>query len=153
MSRRVASAEPSYALGAVTGDFDLDGDVDLYVANDSRANYLFENRGGGHFREAALEFGVDRNEDGRDEAGMGVDSGDLDNDGRLELVVTNFSHETNTLYRSDTPGVFEDATDASGLGLSSVPFTGFGTVLADFDGEFFLVLVTDEKIPHLGLID
>ena len=92
--------EPSYALGVLTCDYDDDGDVDLFVANDSVANFLFENQGDGRFRDVALERGVAVNQKGAGQACMGVDFGDVDNDGRLDLFVTNFSHDTNTLYRS-----------------------------------------------------
>jgi hypothetical protein len=136
---------PSYALGVVAGDLDDDGDVDVYVANDSEPNYLFENLGSGRFREVGALRGADRNEDGRAQAGMGVDLQDVDNDGLADLFVTNFSHDTNTLYRllrapTGEP-LFEDATNAMGLGLASYRSLGWGTRLVDLDRNGWLDLV------------
>ena len=91
----------------------------------------------GRFHEAGAEYGVDRNEDGRAQAGMGVDFADVDNDGRFDYFVTNFSHDTNTLYRNAVgPGggtFFEDLTYSAKLGLGSFRMLGWGTVMADLD--------------------
>jgi hypothetical protein len=133
-----ASVRPAYGLGAVTGDFDDDGDVDLYVANDSVANFLWENRGG-RFREVALEHGVDRREDGQAQAGMGVDFGDVDNDGRFDYFVTNFANDTNTLYHQLAGAggrrVFLEATHAMRLGAPSYPMMSWGTRIVDLDRD------------------
>ena len=147
--------EPSYALGAIAGDIDDDGDPDLYVANDSRANFLFLNQGGGSFREAAAELGVDRNENGREQAGMGVDLGDVDNDGRLDIFVTNFSHDNNTLYRNFlAPGgrtLFEDATNAMKLGIESYRYLSWGTRIVDLDHDGWqdIVIVSGHVYPQV----
>lgn len=141
-----AAVAPSYTLGLVSGDFDDDGDADLYAANDSEANYLFENLGNRRFREVGALRGLDRNEDGRPQAGMGVDFADVDNDGRFDIFVTNFSHDSNTLYRNRaTPGgqtLFEDATNQMLLGMESYPYLSWGTRMVDVDRDGWLDIVT-----------
>ena len=150
-----AAVEPSYTLGTVTGDFDNDGDIDLYVANDSEPNYHFENLGDGRFRDVGLESGTDRNEDGRAQAGMGVDVGDVDNDGRFEIFVTNFSHDTNTLYHNLLgPGgrtLFQDLTYAANLGLDSFRMLSWGTSIVDLDHDGWqdLVVVSGHIYPEV----
>jgi hypothetical protein len=122
-------------LGVVFGDYDGDGDQDIYVANDSVANFLFVNDGRGRFTEEALFAGVAYNENGETQAGMGVDMGDLDNDGDPDLFVTNLDMETNSLYRNRGDGSFTDDTYPSGLGVPSLLFVGFGTNFLDFDHD------------------
>ncbi len=122
-------------LGVLCADLDGDGWQDVYVANDMARNFLWINNRDGTFTETAVLAGCAFNRDGAEEASMGIALGDVDHDGLGDLFITHLRGETNTLYRTLTPGVFEDATDASGLGMSSVPFTGFGNVLADFDHD------------------
>lgn len=105
-------------------DTDGDGDADIYVANDSVMNLFFRNLGDGRFEEVALAAGLGFSEEGRAEAGMGVDAGD---DGKLGLFVTNYEFETNTLYRNLDDGAFVDATYRTGLAVPSLPWVGFGT--------------------------
>ena len=121
-------------LGVVAWDFDEDGDQDLFVANDGVANFLYRNDGDGTFTDVALQMGTAFNGEGDDEACMGVDFGDYDGDGDFDLFVTNFSYETNTLYRNDG-GQFRDATAAAGLGEPSWNFLGFGTHFLDYDHD------------------
>ncbi|MEM9594251.1 MAG: CRTAC1 family protein [Acidobacteriota bacterium] len=120
-------------LGVLAGDVDGDGDQDLLVANDSTMNYLYLGDGKGGFEESALLAGVGFNATGAAEAGMGVEMGDLDGDGRPELLLTHLDQETNTLYRPAGEGLWVDATEASGLGPPSLPWVGFGVVLLDHD--------------------
>ena len=127
-------------LGVVAGDFDGDGLVDLYVANDQAVNHLWLNRGDGTFREDALPRGAALNELGQPEAGMGIAVADPDGDGDLDLFLTHLSGETNTFYRNDGAGFFQDATDELRLGGVSQPYTGFGASWFDYDGDGVLDL-------------
>ena len=122
-------------LAVVGGDYDDDGDTDLFVANDSTANFLLLNDGSGHFENVGRQSGTDLNGEGRTEASMGSDLGDLDGDGDLDLFVVNFENETNTLYRNDGGGFFTDISMRSGAGAPSMPMLGFGTVFADLDND------------------
>ena len=123
------------ALGVVAGDFDGDGWMDIYVANDGQENQLWVNRRDGTFRNEALLAGAALNQAGRAEAGMGVDVGDFDNDGDDDLFVTHLVTQTNTLYVNTGAGLFEDRSAASGLGAPSLPYTGFGAAWLDFDND------------------
>ena len=122
-------------LGVVFGDVDLDGDPDLYLANDRTLNFLYLNDGSGHFADEALLAGVAYNEDGDVEAGMGVDMGDYDNDGDPDLFVTNFQWETNTLYENLGDGTFVDETFPAGLGKDSIAYLAWGTRFFDADND------------------
>jgi hypothetical protein len=122
-------------LGVVCGDLDGDGDQDIYIANDETKNTLFQNDGSGVFTDIALTSGTAFNEDGETQAGMGVDAGDYDNDGDLDLFVTNYSFETNTLYQNHHPGLFIDVSFPSGLGEPSLLDLGFGTGFFDDDND------------------
>ncbi len=129
---------PEYGLGAVWSDLDDDGDLDLYTANDQSGHNLYRNEGSGRFQDTGLADGVAFNEDGRAQAGMGVDAGDYDNDGLFDLHVTNFSHDYNTLYQNSGAGYFLDVSFASGVAEASYLFLGWGTGFHDFDGDGFL---------------
>lgn len=126
-------------LGLAFSDYDRDGDTDVYVANDGTMNFLYENQQGS-FVETGLRAGTRYNADGRAEAGMGVDFGDIDNDGSLDLYVTNFAGETNTLYVNDARGEFRDATAGVGLAHPSFMPLGFGAKFLDYDNDRFLDL-------------
>lgn len=122
-------------LGVVFCDFDGDGDLDIAVANDSCANFLYRNGGQFRFEEVAAMAGVAFAEDGHERAGMGIDAGDVDGDLLPDLFITNLDNEPNSLFRNLGAMMFEDAGRSSGAGPPSVPFVGFGCVLADFDGD------------------
>jgi hypothetical protein len=122
-------------LGTIVTDYDADGWPDLFVANDSVANYLFRNTHGLKFVDAALGAGVAVATDGKARAGMGVDAGDYDGDGRDDVVVTNLDFETHSLYRNLGKGLFEYATRTSGLGFATLPFVGFGVAFLDVDSD------------------
>lgn len=135
----------SSGLGVVAADFDQDGRIDLYVANDQRRNFLWRNLGNKdgepHFQNIALESGAAVSMDGRSQASMGVVAGDIDNDGDDDLFMTHLNADTNTLYLNDGRGVFEDRSAATGLGAPSLAYTGFGTALLDLDNDGWLDVV------------
>ncbi len=126
---------PAYGLGVAWADFDDDGDPDLFVANDSMANFLFENRGGGQFEEVGLSAGVAFNDDGNAQAGMGVAVGDFDGDGKLDIYVTNFADDYNTLYQNQGGLIFRDVTYAAGLGFPTWQDLAWGTFFFDFNND------------------
>ncbi len=109
--------------------------LDLVVVNDSTAKQLYINQGNGTFKEMGFESGIALNENGREQAGMGLGIGDYDNDGRLDIYITNFSDDSNTLYHNDGNGNFTDVTFAAGHGEPTIPFLGWGTNFLDFDND------------------
>jgi hypothetical protein len=121
-------------LGVVAADFDADGAPDLYVANDMTANFLYHNDGAGHFTEGALTLGLAFSGDGAAQAGMGVDTGDYDGDGDIDLVVTNYQLEHNALYRNEGAW-WADASFPTGLGEASLNYLGFGVGFFDYDND------------------
>jgi enediyne biosynthesis protein E4 len=124
-----------YGLGVLWLDYDKDGCLDLYVANDSSPSLLYHNDCKGGFTEVGAEAGVAYSADGREQAGMGIDSADYDNDGWPDLVKTNFSDDSNNLYHYDGNGQFTDLAGPAGFGPISIPFLGFGVKFADFDND------------------
>ena len=128
---------PGAGLGVSVSDYNRDGWLDIYVANDGMANRLWINHDG-KFSDEALLAGVALNEMGRAEAGMGVDNGDFDRDGDDDLLLAHLRGETNTIYVNDGKGVFEDRTSSTGIGIPSLPMTGFGAGWIDFDNDGWL---------------
>ena len=146
----MATANSHYGLGVVPADFDGDGDLDLFVANDETPNVLFRNDGG-RLADIGLQAGVAYNGDGDLEASMGVDAGDCDGDGDLDLYVTNFYGETNTLYLNSGEGTFIDATAERGLAAPTVGYLGWGTRFFDFDfdGDLDLFVANGHIYPQV----
>jgi len=126
-------------LGVVAGDFNNDGRIDIFVANDRTPNHLWINEGGGRFREAALSAGCALDQDGIAKSGMGVDAVDVDDDGDLDLLVVNLDGESDSFYRN-RGGFFSDDTASAGLRTASRPFTRFGAAFIDFDNDGYLDL-------------
>jgi hypothetical protein len=122
-------------LGVVGADFNQDGRSDFYVANDGMANQLWLNQGDGTFADEALLAGVAYNGEGGPEGSMGLAVGDADNDGDLDIFVTNITRETHAFYRNLGRGQFEDARVAAGLAAPTAPYTGFGTDWFDYDHD------------------
>ncbi len=129
-------------LGVVAADLDGDGRVDLYVANDQSANFLFHNLGGMKFEEIGQPSGVASNGDGAYQASMGIACGDSDGDGRPDLAVTNFFNEYTTLYRNRGEGIFTDATAEAGLVVPTRHRLGFGVAFFDANNDGRLDLAT-----------
>jgi hypothetical protein len=126
------------ALGVATADFNADGWIDIYVANDGQENLVWLNQRDGTFRNAGVSSGAALSADGRPESSMGVDAADFDNDGDEDLYMTHWQGEKNTLYVQQSPGIFEDRTAAAGLTAPTLAPTGFGTVWGDFDNDGWL---------------
>ena len=124
-----------YGFGVVFTDLTDDGWPDIFVANDSVPNLFFRNRRDGRFVEEGLISGAALSGDGRPQAGMGADAGDYNGDGLIDLIVTNFSHDYNTLYENGPAGVFSDRSYAMGVAATAGPYLGWGVKLADFDND------------------
>lgn len=137
-------------------DYDADGWTDLFVTNDTESNFLFHNLGNGTFEETAERAGVAWNDDGKAISSMGADFGDVDNDGRPDLVVTALAGETFPLFHNEGNGFFRDASSMSGIARLSAPLSGWGVALADLNNDRWLDLfaanshVTDniERYSH-----
>jgi hypothetical protein len=136
----VSDKEGYYGLGCVWSDFDGDGLIDLFVANDSTPNYLYHNLGNGTFKEIGYESGTAVNEDGREQACMGVDASDYDGDGLPDIFVTNFVDDSSTLYHNDGGMRFTDVTMQAGLSEPDWNFMKWGTGFVDFDNDGVLEL-------------
>jgi enediyne biosynthesis protein E4 len=132
--------EFGHGLGVVTVDFDGDGWIDIYVANDGDPNQLWINQKDGTFKNDALLAGAALNRNGQAEAGMGVDAADFDGNGTDDIFVTHLMDETNTLYTNLGKALFEDRTRETGLGMPGRRFTGFGTLFFDYDNDGWLDL-------------
>jgi hypothetical protein len=125
----------SNGLGVVIVDYDSDGWPDVFVANDTMPNFLFRNAGQFRFVETGLVSGIAVGADGKSRAGMGIDTGDYDADGRLDLVITNLDFEMHTVNRGLDRGLFGYAATESGIGFPTLPFVGFGVAFLDFDND------------------
>jgi hypothetical protein len=125
----------SNGLGVVVADYDEDGWPDVFVANDTMPNFLFRNMGQFRFVETGLVSGIAVGADGKARAGMGIDTGDYDADGRLDLVITNLDFEMHTVNRGLGRGLFGYAATESGIGYPTLPFVGFGVAFLDFDND------------------
>jgi hypothetical protein len=133
----ISRASGTFGLGVSTFDFDDDGWIDLYVANDSNPSALYRNKGDGTFEDVAVRAGCAFSQDGKPQAGMGVGVGDYDRNGTMDIVKTNFAGDTSTLYANEGDGFCEDRTFATGLGLNS-RWLGWGAGFADFDNDGWL---------------
>jgi len=137
-----------YGFGVLFSDLDGDAWLDIFVADDSVPNLFFRNQRDGTFVEEALLTGLALSGDGRAQAGMGADAGDYNGDGRLDLLVTNFSDDYNTLYENSGEGFFTDVSNAVGLGLTTFPFLAWGVGLRDFDNDGWLDVFTANGHVH-----
>jgi hypothetical protein len=130
------------ALGVSTADFNGDGWIDIYVANDGTPNQMWINQRDGTFVNTALLAGVALGADGEAKASMGVDAGDFDHDGDEDLFITELAREGHDLYVNDGSGVFDERAAAAGIRQPSLPYTGFGTAWLDFDNDGWLDILT-----------
>jgi hypothetical protein len=150
-SAGLSNPQHYFGLGAVWTDFDNDGKLDLFVANDGQPNFLFHNEGSGHFVERALDAGVALSEDGIEQANMGVAIGDFRNNGLMSIAVSHFSDEYMTLYRNDGGLSFTDVARSAGVAHPTEPYVGWGDAFVDLNnsGWLDLVLVNGHVYPQV----
>jgi hypothetical protein len=137
VTKKAGVSDPNgfYGLGVIASDFDEDGFVDLFVANDSTPNFLYKNNGDGTFKDIAFKSGTAVNENGSEQGSMGITVADYDHDGKLDLFVTNFADEYNTLYRNQGDNYFIDVSYAARVAAVSLPYVGWGTKFFDYDND------------------
>lgn len=147
----VDDAKRFFGLGAVWSDFDKDGQLDLFVANDGEPNYLYRNEGGGRFKEIGYDSGVAVSEDGVEQANMGLALGDYLHTGRMSIAISHFSDEYAVLYRNDGNMAFTEVSHAAGIARPTAPFVGWGDAFVDLDncGWPDLVLVNGHVYPQV----
>ena len=142
-------------LGVVWGDYDNDGDPDIFVANDTTPNFLYQNNGSGTFQNVGLFAGVALSTEGRPYSGMGTNFGDFDNDGDLDIVVTNFQDQTNSLYQNEQHAFFNEVSFSTGIGEKSLPYLAWGVDFVDLnnDGWLDLFIANGHLDPNISDID
>jgi enediyne biosynthesis protein E4 len=150
----LADKEKYFGLGVVFADYDNDGWLDLYVANDSSPNYLYRNNRDGTFADVSFETGTSYSGAGDEQGSMGVSFADYDNDGNADIFVTNFESEQNTLYRNLGNKGFLDVSAVAGVAQPAIPFVGWGTSLSDFDNDGLLdiLVVNGHVYPQMELV-
>jgi enediyne biosynthesis protein E4 len=144
-----------FGLTALWSDFNDDGRLDLFVANDGQPNYLYRNDGDGHFTDVADVAGVAVNQDGAEQANMGLALGDYMHSGLFSLVVTHFNDEYTALFRNDGKMNFSDVSYASGIAPATTPYVGWGDAFVDFDNDGWidLFLVNGHVYPQVDSLD
>jgi enediyne biosynthesis protein E4 len=135
ISQRIGLSKPGKGLGIAIADYDLDGHIDVFVANDSMVEFLYHNKGDGTFEEVGLPAGVAVDGDGRTYAGMGVDFADYNNDGYPDLVVTDLANQNYALYENNGDGTFSYASLSSGVSRMTLTHSGWGVRFFDFDND------------------
>ncbi len=135
VAQKMGLAKPGKGLGTAIADYDHDGRIDIFFANDSMAEFLYHNKGGGTFEEVALVAGVAVDGDGHEYAGMGVDFADYDNDGFADLVVTDLASQIYALYRNRGDGSFTYESPRSGISRMSMAHSGWGVRFLDYDND------------------
>jgi hypothetical protein len=135
VSRQLGLAAPGKGLGIALADYDRDGHIDIFVANDSMPEFLYHNKGDGTFEDVALSSGVAVDGEGHTYAGMGVDFADYNNDGLPDLVVTDLASQMYALYRNNGDGTFTYDSYPSGLGRMTMAHSGWGVGFIDYDND------------------
>jgi hypothetical protein len=141
ISERIGLSKPGKGLGVAIADYDLDGHIDLFVANDSMVEFLYHNKGNGTFEEVGLSAGVAVDGDGRTYAGMGVDFADYNNDGFPDIVVTDLANQNYALYDNNGDGTFSYASLSNGVSRMTLTHSGWGVRFFDFDNDGWKDLV------------
>jgi len=157
VSKKAGVDDPNayYGLGVVWGDYDNDGWPDLYVANDTGPNYLYHNNHNGTFTDVGMQSGTALSAEGDAEGSMGVDFGDYDHDGRLDIFVTNFMDQADSLYHNLGASGFDDVSWKAGVALSSYPYVKWGTGFFDFnnDGWVDLFVANGHVYPQMDSLE
>ena len=135
ITKQAGLAKPGRGLGIAIADFNGDGHVDLFIANDSVPEFLYQNKGDGTFEEVGLFAGVAVDGDGHAYAGMGVDFADYDNDGLPDIVVSDLAYQKYALYRNNGDGTFAYTSDSTGLGGMTLLHSGWGMRFFDYDND------------------
>ena len=135
IAQKAGLAIPGKGLGIAFADYDRDGRIDLFFANDSMPEFLYHNKGDGTFEEVALQSGVAVDSEGHSYAGMGVDFADYNNDGLPDIVVTDLASQIYALYRNNGDGTFNYESYPSGIGLMTMKHSGWGARFLDFDND------------------
>lgn len=141
VSKKIGLAKAGKGLGIAIADFNGDGQINVFVANDSVPEFLYQNKGNGTFEEVGLLAGVGADGDGHVYAGMGVDFFDYDNDGLPDLVISNLAYQKYALYRNNGDGTFGYTTESSGLGEMTRLHSGWGLRLMDYDNDAWKALL------------
>lgn len=147
----VGDPEKRFGLTAVWSDFNQDGRLDLFVANDGEPNYLYRNDGNGHFTDVALDAGVAVDADGTEQANMGLALGDYLHTGRFSILISHFSEEYATLFRNDGEMSFTDVSTAAGIAHATTPYVGWGDAFFDLDNDGWpdLIIVNGHVYPQV----
>ena len=135
VTKQLGLDKPAKGLGIAIADYDRDGHIDLFVANDSMLEFLFHNKGDGTFEEVGLAAGVAVDGDGRTFAGMGVDFSDFNNDGWADVIITDLANQRYALYQNNSDGSFTYASQVSGIGRISMTHSGWGNRFFDYDND------------------
>jgi enediyne biosynthesis protein E4 len=151
----VSDPNSYYGLGVAFVDLNNDGKVDLVVADDSTPNYLYLNNGNGTFKDDSYASGFAVNADGREIAGMGVAIGDYQNNGLLDLLVTDFSDDYKVLYRNDGNVTFNDVSYEAGIAQDGIPFLGWGAGFLDYDNDGWkdIMMINGHVYPQVDQFD
>jgi enediyne biosynthesis protein E4 len=135
ITKQAGFAKPGKGLGVAISDFNCDGHIDVFIANDSIPEFLYQNKGDGTFEEAGLFSGVGIDDEGHAYAGMGVDFADYNNDGLPDLAISDLAYQKYALYRNLGDGTFAYSTDSSGLGAMTFLHSGWGLRFVDYDND------------------
>ncbi|HEY6253061.1 MAG TPA: CRTAC1 family protein [Candidatus Angelobacter sp.] len=156
VSRKAGVSNPNlyYGLGAVWGDYDNDGWSDLYVANDTTPNYLYHNNHDGTFTDVGMHSGAALSGEGHAEGSMGVDFGDYDRDGLLDILVTNFAEQSTALYHNRGRGDFDDVRETASIAKETYPLVGWGVGFFDMNNDGWLDLfeVNGHVYPQMDTV-
>src|SRR5262249_50612640 len=154
VTQKAGVSDPNgyFGMGVICSDFDDDGFVDIYVANDSTPNFLYHNNGNGTFKEIGFVSGTAVSENGSEQGSMGVTVGDYDHDGKLDIFVTNFVDDYDTLYHNDGRNLFTDVSYKANVAAVSMPFVRWGTKFFDYDNDGWpdLFVACGHVYPQLG---